>query len=282
MAYTRSKPIKSEPDAVLQFITKHGIAESTTYTKPNAYLYNGKEEQPMPGKWLDYGARFYDAQLGRWHSVDPLAERHFGITQYNYCLNNPIKYIDNLGLDTLTRDPKNPNTGIAPELKEVVVRPSFFKRVIRTIGNFLGKSYEGLGEQGLPYGMTWYSKTAQGLPPDKAKVTEDGGELPEFGFDPFNLAAKIVEAIYDYDASSQKKEEPKVATDEEIKNATGDNTNNQGQSLDSVVRCYSTGQDSIFKKVHRNSNIGRELTKREVDSVRKKDGKLPSCTIIFN
>ena len=72
--------------------------DSKTFTRSNAYLYNGKEEQPMPGKWLDYGARFYDAQLGRWHSVDPLAEKHMDNTVYSYVLNNPIVNIDPNGL----------------------------------------------------------------------------------------------------------------------------------------------------------------------------------------
>jgi len=67
-----------------------------TFTRSNAYLYNGKEEQPMPGKWLDYGARFYDAQLGRWHSVDPACEDggQESVTPYGYVLNDPIKHKD--------------------------------------------------------------------------------------------------------------------------------------------------------------------------------------------
>jgi RHS repeat-associated protein len=72
---------------------------------PNKHTYNSKlrrsrnpdtsgEEKEMPGKWLDYGARFYDAQLGRWHSVDPLAEKYYPISPYTYVANNPVIFID--------------------------------------------------------------------------------------------------------------------------------------------------------------------------------------------
>jgi len=67
----------------------------------NKYLYNGKELQTDYNFDLyDYGARFYDPQLGRFTGIDPIAEKYAFVTPYNYAENSPIANIDLWGLQS--------------------------------------------------------------------------------------------------------------------------------------------------------------------------------------
>ena len=71
------------------------ISQFSSGTGTNKYLYNGKEIQDdFNLYWYDYGARFYDPQLGRFHTQDRFAEKYLSMTPYQYGANNPALYID--------------------------------------------------------------------------------------------------------------------------------------------------------------------------------------------
>ncbi len=117
----------------------------------NAYKYNGKELNTEFGlNLMDYGARWYDAGVGRWTSVDPMADHPNQIDKspYIYAWNNPVILNDPDG-----RCPDCPNP---PQPSALGIIVEIFNHARAAVFNF-GERFreaQGLGTPGFETRMS--------------------------------------------------------------------------------------------------------------------------------
>ena len=119
-----------------------GVFGTTGNTQP--YKYNGKEFDTKKGlNWYDYGARHYDAALGRFTTNDRFAEKYYSMSPYQYGANNPVNNIDVNG-DTIVVNP-NPN-GLIDNVKMFFGFDTKYQKDVKADLQQLKKDDKEIGE----------------------------------------------------------------------------------------------------------------------------------------
>jgi len=114
--------------------------------------------------WYDYGARFYDPVIARWHVQDPMAEEYYSWSTYQYVRNNPIILKDPNGMsDDWFQNELTGDVYFNSELKQGDEAQ-------------LGEGWVHLGENGMFSGGN-LAKSDLGILAKNENLTESGASI---------------------------------------------------------------------------------------------------------
>jgi RHS repeat-associated protein len=92
---------------IVSTVTYHPFGEINTRVGSEDYLFTGKQKDSTGLSY--YGARYYDPEVGRFLTRDPVKGQLTDpqtLNAYSYCLGNPLKYVDPDGRDPIFCDEK--------------------------------------------------------------------------------------------------------------------------------------------------------------------------------
>ena len=174
------------------------------------YKYNGKELQDELGLNIyDYGWRDYDPAIGRFIKMDRFSEKYYDVNPYQYCVNNPIRFIDIKG-DSISVNQSVTNNW---ELNKAFSLFAGTKAGRKFLSNFASKGQTIFGQTFAKNGKyhkaglnleftTMREDDENGNTPANGETSDDGKNTITVALNTFEKVNAQDNKVYDYRSSN--------------------------------------------------------------------------------
>lgn len=157
-----------------------GISLEASGSLVNKHRFFGKEIQEKEFSdgsgldWYDYGMREYNQQIGRFFRIDPISDKFYDLSPYQFCSDDPIKNVDLDGAEGLDfriysqlvqNTVQNPNgtsakilgavSGIGGSVYGAINGLAHPGQALKGLGHMLSQSP---AQNAVDYGMNLYSQ----------------------------------------------------------------------------------------------------------------------------
>jgi RHS repeat-associated protein len=219
----------------------------------NKFTWNGKEKQLELGlNWLDHGWRFFDSQLGRWHTVDPDAEEgeQESWSPYQFGFNNALRYNDLNG--RISDDRLGPNATVGPEHSSDEIRRHNSTTTLRSTTN-ISITYTRTSRYAETESTT---STIIGSPQNIQNISSHSAEVVSASM----RQAKVSSIRVNRTQSTVREEARAMYVNASAPNGIQKSYNLYASSGDKVVKVFENGQKSGLNREQIISNMATSIT----------------------